>query len=333
MFGIRGAGQVREDLALLLSGWRGGGRYAVDASTAGLFRPDLSLPAYAGRHARDGLAPIFNLFDRVGGGRGYSARITRRAARDYRGGRLTYDDHDGTDFVCPPGTPVVAAAPGLLVAVRDTWLRGGLTACVDHGGGVVTQYTHLWRVTAEIGQALRRGEPLGLSGASGLDMVSGFPWVPPHVHFMVFLGGMPTCPFSAGLAEGNGLWLAENEPRPSGPLPGERPPGEADLCVDEAALEAILPACRSTRLEAELGRARSAAGRLAIVEDSLHHEREAWDLQPPRSEPLRPSRLRREAKAPRVRLSLPLPGSLYRGARPADAAWTRPPETFRIADP
>ena len=91
------------------------------------------MPAYRGLVPEDGRAPIFNLFDRVGGGWSFTQRVTRRAVRDYRGGRLSYDEHDGTDFVCPVGTPLVAAAPGQVVLIRDRWLRGGLTIAVDHG--------------------------------------------------------------------------------------------------------------------------------------------------------------------------------------------------------
>ena len=64
---------------------------------------------------------------------------------------------------------------------RDNWLRGGLTLCIDHGEGVVTQYTHLTSVICEPGQRVERGERIALSGVSGLDMTQFFPWVPPHV--------------------------------------------------------------------------------------------------------------------------------------------------------
>src|SRR5438552_2062169 len=137
-FGVRSPSQVARDLAEVARGaWHG--RFQFDVSSAGLLRPDLSLPAYAGLIPADGRAPIFNLFDRVGGGRRYTQRVSRSTARDFRGGRLSYDEHDGTDFVCPIGTPLVAAAPGIVVMIRDRWLRGGLTIAVDHGHGVVTQ--------------------------------------------------------------------------------------------------------------------------------------------------------------------------------------------------
>ena len=321
-FGLRSASQVRHDLERVRDGVLGGGSFDLDLSTAGFFRPDLSLPAYAGFVPADGIAPIVHFFDRVGGGRGFHGAITRVRARDYRGGRLTYDEHDGTDFVCPRGTPVVAAAPGVLVATRDRWLRGGLTACVDHGGGVVTQYTHLTRLLVPIGQPLERGQEFALSGVSGLDMLSGAPWVPPHVHFMVWLAGSPLDPFT-GPGEPAPLW-ADREPRAAtGALPGDPSPDAVarslDASVDEASVDRALRTCRSPELRAEIESAPTLPARAAILEDALHHEREHFpvDLAAP---------LRRGVGSVRPRLSLPLTASLYRGAAPADVPWTAPPD-------
>jgi hypothetical protein len=320
VFGLRSFSQFTRDVGVVLSHLPRGERYRVGASTAGLFRPELSLPAYAGLIAEDGLSPIFNLFDRTGGGRFYRAAVTRDTCRDFRGGRLTYDEHDGTDFVCPPGTPLTSAAPGVVVATRDRFLRGGLTASVDHGHGVLTQYTHLSRMVAEVGQPLRRGDVVAESGAAGLDMLSGFPWVPPHVHFMVWVRGRPVDPYlGAGEAPRPGTWLHGNDPCPAGPLlEDDPPPSLGDIAVDRAALERAKGSCRSAVIQAEIARAPAIAGQLAILEDSLHHDRDAWP------EGLDEGALRPPCDPARVRLSLPLPASLYRGARVADAPWTRP---------
>lgn len=319
VFGVRSRAQVARDLRHIARELLGGDQLGVGLSSAGLLRPTLGVPAYLGLRRSDGVAPIFNLFDRVGGGLGFRSTVTRVTCRDYRGGRLTYDEHDGTDVVCPPGTPVVAAAPGVLVATRDTFFRGGLTACVDHGG-VVTQYTHLARVTVERGARLERGEAFAVSGCAGVDMIAGFPWVPPHVHFMVWRRGVPVDPFVRDDEdEAAGAWLHRNDPRTSAALPGDpSPPRLDDIAVDVAAVDALASRCRSPRVRDELARVDHPASRAAIIEDSLHHDRSAWP------EGLDPSVMRPSPPPSSLRITLPLPASEYRRAAPADAPWTRP---------
>lgn len=321
-FGVRDRARVARDLATVVAGLRSGERFRFGLSTAGLFRPDLSLPSYAGFIPKDGVCPIFNFFDRVGGGRGFQSAVTRRTARDYRGGRATYDEHDGTDLVCPPGLPLACAAPGVVAAVRTDLLRGGLTVCVDHGEGVITQYTHLSALVAEVGQPLQRGETVALSGMSGLDMVSGFPWVPPHVHFMVWIAGRPVDPFlAAGEPRRAGTWMHGNNPEPArSPLAADAPPPSLEeIKIDRRAMTDVIALCRSPLIREEIERAQSDASRIAILEDSLHHDRHAWPDEAQRV-PLRPP-----ADPEAVRLTLPLPADAYRTARAVDAPWTRPP--------
>ncbi|MCC6746617.1 MAG: M23 family metallopeptidase [Deltaproteobacteria bacterium] len=324
-FGVRGWEQVQRDLATVVRGWLHGEHFQFDVRSAGLIRPDLSLPTYAGLVPEGGLAPIYNLLDRTGGATLYTTRVSRGRARDFRGGRLSYDDHRGTDFVTPVGMPIVAAAPGIVALVRDRWLRGGLTLSVDHGHGVVTQYSHLSQSLVELGQIVRRGEPIALGGASGYDLVQFFPYVPPHVHFMVWMDGQPVDPFLApGEAPRPGCWCEENRPLPSGPLPDDPLPEASP--VDELALERITSACIDPLLREELAQAAASPVSLAaLLEDALHHQFESWPqafwherVRPP----LDPDRA---ARALRVRISLPLPSSEYTGARFADAPWTAPP--------
>ncbi|MBW2458974.1 MAG: M23 family metallopeptidase, partial [Deltaproteobacteria bacterium] len=211
VFGIRSFRQLGADVGHVLG--RLGRGFQVDLTSVGHLRPDLSLPAYAGQVPADGRAPIMNLFDRVGGGQGYSQRVTKRWCRDFRGRTLSYDEHDGTDFVCPVATPVAAAAPGEVTLIRDRWLRGGLTMTVDHGAGLATQYTHLSRALLPVGAQVSRGEVIALSGASGMDMTTFFPWVAPHVHFMAWHAGRPVDPFLADdEEERTGTWLQRNAP-------------------------------------------------------------------------------------------------------------------------
>lgn len=321
-FGVRGTQQLSRDLRTVLRDTFRGARFQVGPSSVGHLRPDLALPAYAGLAPADGMAPIMNLFDRSAGGQHYSQRVTKHAQRDFRGGRLSYDEHDGTDFVCPVGTPLVAAAPGTVVMIRDRWLRGGLTVAVDHGHGVVTQYTHCARADVQLGQTVRRGERVAVSGAAGIDLTTFFPWVPPHVHFMVWVDGIPVDPF---LAEGEddraGAWTERNRAFPAAPRPEDR--GTPELSpVDEDALRAVITACLDRDIQRELNEAMDEhpAYAAAIAEDALHHDEGAW-LPPMRRHPVRPSS---DEVAP-VRVMMPLPATDYRGARFADGPGTAPP--------
>jgi hypothetical protein len=84
-------------------------------------------------------------------------------------------------------------------------------------------------------------------------------------------------------------------------------------------MDRVLSMCRSPAIRDEIERAPTDASRIAILEDSLHHDRPAWPDEA-QGIPLRPP-----ADPEAVRLTLPLPADAYRTARPVDAPWTRPP--------
>ena len=85
--------------------------------------------------------------------------------------------HTGTDYPVKEGTPVLAANAGTVVLTRDLFYEGA-TVIVDHGQGLFTVYLHLSRTDVKEGDKLKKGDHLGLSGASG--RVTG-----PHLHFGV----------------------------------------------------------------------------------------------------------------------------------------------------
>jgi len=127
------------------------------------------------------------------------------APRDYRAGI-----HEGIDFPAPPGTPVHAAADGVVLRVDTSfldWTREqqeialydalqlgytpaatldrvrGRQVWIDHGGGVVTRYAHLSAVeTLAVGQKIAAGTLIGAVGSSG------YPQGGPHLHFEVRIG-------------------------------------------------------------------------------------------------------------------------------------------------
>lgn len=94
--------------------------------------------------------------------------------------------HAGLDLAIPAGTPVGAAAAGVVLDASDYYYCGQ-AVFVDHGQGLISLYCHLQQIDVQAGQALRRGERIGLSGASG--RATG-----PHLHWAVYLNGNPVNP-------------------------------------------------------------------------------------------------------------------------------------------
>ena len=97
-----------------------------------------------------------------------------------RGGR----SHEGQDIFAPRGTPVRAAAPGLVYRIDDLSL-GGLSVTVVGGGGWRYFYTHFDSVPDDLreGEWVEVGTVLGFVGTSG--NATG---TPPHLHFGVYAG-------------------------------------------------------------------------------------------------------------------------------------------------
>jgi murein DD-endopeptidase MepM/ murein hydrolase activator NlpD len=89
--------------------------------------------------------------------------------------------HVGLDVAVASGTPVKASAAGRVLAVDDYFFNGK-TVFIDHGNGLITMYCHLKRIDVQAGQAVSKGQLLGLSGKTG--RATG-----PHLHWSVILNG------------------------------------------------------------------------------------------------------------------------------------------------
>lgn len=94
--------------------------------------------------------------------------------------------HSGLDFAAPVGTPVVAAAAGVVVQAGTAGPYGRLVV-VDHGGGTSTYYAHLSSSSVTAGDRVAGGQRLGAVGATG--NATG-----PHLHFEVRVGGVAQDP-------------------------------------------------------------------------------------------------------------------------------------------
>ena len=89
--------------------------------------------------------------------------------------------HSGLDIAVPRGAPIIAAAGGRVLAIDDYFFNGK-TVFIDHGNGLLSMYCHLDRMDVKPGETLRKGQRLGLAGATG--RASG-----PHLHWSVVLNG------------------------------------------------------------------------------------------------------------------------------------------------
>jgi len=221
VLGLRPLGLTLSQAALVLRGAPGVPPSRFGPSSLTLFTPRLAVATWLGRRPAGRTMVVTNLFNRdpTPSEGGWSVRVTQ--VRDFRGGRLTYDSHNGVDFACPPGTVTVAAAPGRVAAIRREYNRGGLKVYLDHGGGLMTSHHHLARALVQAGDAVVRGQPVALTGYSGVDALVSFPWVAPHVHYNVYLGGLQVDPFAAPGEVS--LWRVPNDPRPAAPDAGSEP--------------------------------------------------------------------------------------------------------------
>jgi murein DD-endopeptidase MepM/ murein hydrolase activator NlpD len=104
--------------------------------------------------------------------------------------------HAGLDFPADPGTPILAAAGGVVSAV-ETHPQYGLMVEIDHGRNLITRYAHASRFHVKLGDLVKRGEKIAEVGSTGRS-------TGPHLHFEVLVDGIPQDParFLAGQTAG-----------------------------------------------------------------------------------------------------------------------------------
>jgi len=100
-------------------------------------------------------------------------------ARMFNGTLKSY--HSGTDYRAAIGTAVPAANDGIVKIAKERYYAGG-SVVIDHGGGIYSQYYHLSEINVKVGDFVKKGDIIALSGATG--RVSG-----PHLHFGIVVNG------------------------------------------------------------------------------------------------------------------------------------------------
>ncbi|MBE0569888.1 MAG: M23 family metallopeptidase, partial [Deltaproteobacteria bacterium] len=94
--------------------------------------------------------------------------------------------HTGLDISAPPGSEVTATADGIVSFAG--WTQGsGIVVVVEHGHGFRTAYAHNGKAVVRVGQRVVRGEPIALSGSTGLS-------TGPHLHYEIWKNGRHTNP-------------------------------------------------------------------------------------------------------------------------------------------
>jgi murein DD-endopeptidase MepM/ murein hydrolase activator NlpD len=118
--------------------------------------------------------------------------------------------HTGIDLAVPLGTPVFAAADGVVMLARPmadstgTLVGYGNYVIIQHDAGLKTLYGHLLTIGVKEGDIVHRGQLVGLVGSTGNS-------TGPHTHFEVRIENSPVDPMQM---------LPDLAPQPAAPIPG-----------------------------------------------------------------------------------------------------------------
>ncbi|GAA5032748.1 M23 family metallopeptidase [Microbacterium fluvii] len=107
--------------------------------------------------------------------------------------------HMGIDMLAPAGTPIYAAAAGVVRVSQESFGGYGVAVTIDHvinGVKVSTLYGHMTYGSRQVssGQTVKVGQLIGLVGSTGRSTAN-------HLHFEVFINGSNVDPLS---------WLKSN---------------------------------------------------------------------------------------------------------------------------
>jgi len=108
--------------------------------------------------------------------------------------------HTGLDFQANPGTAILAAAGGIVVA-QEVHPAYGTMVEIDHGNNLITRYAHASKLWVKKGDLVKRGQKIAEVGTTGRS-------TGPHLHFEVMVEGVPQDP-QKFLAAGRDLPVAQ----------------------------------------------------------------------------------------------------------------------------
>jgi murein DD-endopeptidase MepM/ murein hydrolase activator NlpD len=94
--------------------------------------------------------------------------------------------HEGIDFIAPPGSPILAAAAGIVAAAEFHPTYGNMID-VNHGHDLITRYAHASKMLVKPGELVKRGQKIAEVGNTGRSTGA-------HLHFEVRSSGVPLNP-------------------------------------------------------------------------------------------------------------------------------------------
>lgn len=94
--------------------------------------------------------------------------------------------HEGIDFPSPTGTPIAAAAGGVVIAAEYHSQYGNMLE-IDHGNHIVTRYAHASKLLMKVGDIVKRGQTIAYIGSTGRSTGA-------HLHFEVLVKGIQQDP-------------------------------------------------------------------------------------------------------------------------------------------
>ena len=120
-----------------------------------------------------------------------------------------FKPHKGIDLAAPRGTPVYAAADGM-VAKAQRFGTYGKYIQIEHGGQIETRYAHLSGYAVAAGDYVHKGELIGYVGSTGRS-------TGPHLHYEVRVDGEAVDPMPYLLGEeGQGQLAVKEDPSAMG---------------------------------------------------------------------------------------------------------------------
>lgn len=98
-----------------------------------------------------------------------------------------YSNHSGMDIGAPMGSYAIAANDGIVTKSTYSYSYGNMVM-IDHGGGVSTLYAHGSELIAQVGDVVKRGDPVLKVGSTGWS-------TGPHLHFEIRINGKTVDPY------------------------------------------------------------------------------------------------------------------------------------------